>query len=142
MSQHEQPSIVARLQESIYAVLVPRGFAAGGVGVSDGRRQIIWCAAADDFAARFPRLPTSQEPPEGWRTMCTDVVVDLATARGEWRVTDVSLEGDDLDRLLTGLGLTVAAERAAALTGSPAHDCLVQLPQLLLELLDGARSER
>ena len=142
MSQHEQTSIVARLQESIDAVLVPRGFGAGGVGVSDGRRQILWCAAAGDFAARFPGLPASQEPPEGWGTMCTDVVVDLATADGEWRVTDVSLEGDDLDRLLAGLGLTVAAERAAALTGSPAHACLVQLPQLLLELLDGARSER
>ena len=142
MSQYEQPSIVARLQERIDAVLVPRGFAAGGVGVSDGRRQILWCAAADDFAKRFPRLPTSQEPPEGWRTMCTDVIVDLATAGDEWRVTDVNVEGDDLDQLLTGLGLTVAAERAAALTGSSAQSCLVPLPQLLLELLDGARSER
>ncbi|NAZ80926.1 hypothetical protein GTR02_03740 [Kineococcus sp. R8] len=141
MPQHEESSIVARLQESIDAVLVPRGFAAGGVGVSEGRRQVIWCAVAEDFAARFPGLPASQEPPEGWSTMCTDVVVDMATADGEWCVTKVSLEGKQLSPLLAGLGLSVAAERAAALIGTPAHACLAPLPQLLLELLDGPGPE-
>ena len=141
MAQHEESRIVTRLLESIDAVLVPRGFAAGGGGVSEGQRQIIWCAGAADFAARFAGLPVSREPPGGWSTMCTDVVVDMATAHGEWRVTNVSLEGEHLSPLLARLGLTVAAERAAALIGTPAQDCLTPLPSLLVELLNGAQSE-
>ncbi|MEZ0492725.1 hypothetical protein AB2L28_10810 [Kineococcus sp. TBRC 1896] len=142
MSHPEQPSTVDRLREGVDAVLVPRGFAAGGVGVCDGRRQILWCAAAADLAARFPGLPSSREPLDGWGTRCTDVVVDLAAAGDEWRVTGVGVEGDDLDVVLAGLGLTVAAGRAAALTGSPAQDCFAPLPRLLLELLEGSGAQR
>ena len=62
MPQHEQPSAVERLQKGIDAVLLPRGFAPGSAGTAAGRGQIIWCAPADDFAARLPGLPVSQEP--------------------------------------------------------------------------------
>jgi hypothetical protein len=138
MREREPSSTVDRLQDAIDAVLVPHGFAAGQVGVADGYRQIIWCAAAVDFAVRFPHLAASQEPPGGRSTMCTDVVVDMATDDdGSWRVTGVSVEGDTLDQLLTGLGSVAAAERAAALPASPAVDCLEELASLLSELLDG-----
>ncbi|WP_432570814.1 hypothetical protein [Kineococcus sp. SYSU DK005] len=150
--QREESSTVARLQESIDAVLLPRGFAPGSAGASDRHRQIIWCAAADDFAARFPALPVSQEPPQGWASMCTDVVVDLvdvavddddvASAGGDWRLSGVNVEGHPLDRLFAGLGLSATAERAGALMGSSAHECLTRLPPLLLELLEGATSQR
>ena len=140
---------MVRLQESIDAVLIPRGFAPGSAGASDGYRQIIWCAAADDFAARFPALPVSQEPPEGWASMCTDVVVDLVDvavddddASGDWRLSGVNVEGYPLDRLFAGLGLSATAERAGALIGSSAHECLTWLPPLLLELLEGSTPQR
>ncbi|GAB3270386.1 hypothetical protein GCM10027586_20960 [Kineococcus gypseus] len=155
MPQREESSTVARLQESIDAVLIPRGFAPGSAGASNGRRQIIWCAAADAFAARFPALPVSQEPPEGWAGMCTDVVIDLVDvvdeaadaeddedASGDWRVTGVNVEGYPLDRLFAGLGLSATAERAGALIGSSAHDSLAWLPPLLLELLEGSTPQR
>ncbi len=148
---------MARLQESIDAVLVPRGFAAGSAGASRGRRQIIWCAAADGFAARFPALPVSQEPPEGWGGMCTDVVIDLVDvvdvaadtedandddAGGDWRLSGVNVEGYPLDQLFTDLGLSASAERASALIDSSAHDCLTRLPPLLLELLESSTPQR
>ncbi len=146
---------MARLQESIDAVLIPRGFAPGSAGASNGRRQIIWCAAADAFAARFPALPVSQEPPEGWAGMCTDVVIDLVDvvdeaadaeddedASGDWRVTGVNVEGYPLDRLFAGLGLSATAERAGALIGSSANDSLASLTPLLLELLEGSTPQR
>ncbi|WP_432537707.1 hypothetical protein [Kineococcus arenarius] len=142
MRESEQSRTVDRLRESIDAVLVPRGFAAGQAGVSDGQRQITWCAAADDFAARFPGLPVGQEPPEGWGATCTDVVVDVAIAGGDWCLTGVDVEGHSLERLFAGLGLTATAGRAAALIGSTAHECLASLPPLLIDLLDGSNSKR
>ena len=86
--------------------------------------------------------------------MCTDVVVDFAldlaidravgraVADGEWRLSGVHVEGHPLDRLLADLGLGAAARRAATLVGSRAQDCLAPLPALLVELLEGAGSER
>ncbi|WP_432499121.1 hypothetical protein [Kineococcus auxinigenes] len=140
MPVNGESTATARLQDGIDAVLVPRGFSAAQAGTTGERGQIVWCAAADDLAARFPGLPTSREPAGGWSTRCTDVVVDVAG--GDWRVTGVSLEGEDLDQVLADLALTAAAERAAALIGSTAHDCLTPLPSLLTELFDSSGPER
>jgi hypothetical protein len=137
-----QSGTIDRLQDELDTVLVSRGFAAGQVGVAYGHREIVWCAAAGDFAARFPGLPASQEPAEGWGTMCTDVVVRVTSVSGQWRVAMVSVEGDDLDQVFTGLGLTSAASRATALIGATAENCLISSPLLLIELLDGPSTKR
>ncbi|WP_432510965.1 hypothetical protein [Kineococcus sp. SYSU DK001] len=142
MGDSEQAGIVDQLQEVIDAVLVCRGFATGQAGATEGRREIVWCAAADDFAARFPELPASQEPADGWGTMCTDVVVDLTSVGGQWRLSEVSVEGEPLDRLLAGLDLSASAGRAAALIGATAEDSLALVPPLLIELLDDAGPRR
>ncbi|WP_298989776.1 hypothetical protein [uncultured Pseudokineococcus sp.] len=140
MPAPDDVSSITRLQVGVDAVLVPRGFAAGQGGAGDERAQVIWCAAAGDLAARFPGLPTSREPAGGWTTMCTDLVVELALAAGDWCLAGVSLEGHDLDQVLAGLGLADAARRAADLLGAPAPACLRPLTPLLTTLLDEASS--
>ncbi|WP_337061780.1 hypothetical protein [Kineococcus sp. G2] len=139
MPGDEQPSTVDQLQEAVDAVLVPHGFAAGQVGVSDGRREVVWCAATRELATRFPALLTSQMPAGGWGTMCTDVVLQVSGTHGHWRVSDVSVEGEPLSQLLSSLNRPVLAERAAGVIGSTTDDCLTSLPSLLAELLDGAK---
>ncbi|MFC3688193.1 hypothetical protein [Aquipuribacter hungaricus] len=136
MRVDEDPAPVAALRAAVDAVLVPRGFAAGQGGADGTEGQIVWCAAADELAARAPALPTSREPPDGWRGRCTDLVVDLAVADGSWCITGVSLEGQHLDRVLVDLGQTAPALRAAALAGPPVREGIVALPSLLMTLLD------
>ncbi|MEJ5868004.1 hypothetical protein WDV85_09665 [Pseudokineococcus sp. 5B2Z-1] len=141
MPAPDDVSSITWLQVGVDGVLVPRGFAAGqGGGAGDERAQVIWCAAASDLATRFPGLPTSSEPAGGWTTMCTDLVVDLALAAGDWCLAGVSLEGHDLDQVLADMGLVDAAQRADDLLGSPAPKCLRPLTPLLTTLLDEASS--
>lgn len=141
MPAYEDSASIAALQAGIDAVLVPRGFAPGKGGTDDEQGQIIWCAAAGGLATRFPTLPTSHEPADGWSTMCTDLVVGLAVTDGAWRITSVSLEGHDLGQALADLGRTDAAQRAAALLGSTAREGLASLPALLTALMDGPTSK-
>ena len=135
----QQPPFITQLQDGVDAVLLPRGFAPGQVGTADEQGQVIWCAAADEFAACFPRLPTSREPADGWRTSRTDLVVDLAVTDGGWCVSSVDQEGQHLEQVLADLGFSAAARRATALLGSPAQERLTSLPSLLTTLLDGPR---
>lgn len=79
---HEQPPAITLLRDAVDAVLVPHGFAAGQLGTADWQGHLIWCAAADQFAARFPALPPSHEPADAWGTMCIDFVVDLVLTDG------------------------------------------------------------
>jgi len=137
----EDPSL-ERLRTGVDAVLVPRGFAPGQVGVGDDRGQMIWCAAADRLAARHPALPTSREPEEGWSTGCIDVVLDVAVVDGHWLLTGAVLEEHRLDQALAHVGLAGAAQEAAALVGAPAGDCASSLPALLSDLLDTSASRR
>ncbi|ROP42899.1 hypothetical protein [Pseudokineococcus lusitanus] len=136
------PPSLERLRAGVDAVLVPRGFAPGQVGSDDRSGQMIWCAAADELAARFPALPTSREPEEGWSTRCTDVVLDVAVVDGHWLLTGVDLEEHRLDRALAHVGLSGPAREAAALVGSPVGDSASSLPALLTRLLDASTPGR
>lgn len=141
VSDQEDSADVLRLRDAIDPVLLPHGFASGQLGSDGTRAQLIWCAVADDFASRFPTLPPSREPAEGWGTMCTDVVVDASLNDGTWCIAGVQLEADDLGDVLRQVG-SPEAPRAVALVGTPIMECLNVLPPLLAELLRGVDGGR
>jgi hypothetical protein len=82
-------------------VVVPRGFASGQ---GDGG-QVIFCAAFDDVADRFPHLPQADQQQRGVGA-CVDLVL---TADDRMNLASVQLEGTSLEETLRQVGLDVRA---------------------------------
>ena len=108
-------------------VVIPAGFASGqGEG-----SQVIFCAALDELAARFPRLPQVRELQPGTGA-CVDLVVN---ADDQMRLATVQLEGMPLEETLRQVGLAGrAVEVRNAMHGDRAnglHDLATALRDLL-----------
>ncbi|MFH7324286.1 hypothetical protein [Aeromicrobium sp. HA] len=120
-----------RVRAALDPLLEPAGFARGqGDGADDG---VIYCAAHDEFSARFPALPQAYEDgDEEWA--CTDLVLDFGerfTAR---------LEGLSLRETFHALQLHGDAAEAASWEEATREEALEQLPRLLTRLLEAGAS--
>jgi hypothetical protein len=96
-------SFCDEVRAALDPIVVPHGFTCGQRGGS----QVIFCAASDEFAARFPHLPQAED--QTGIGACVDLVVtadDDALGLGS-----VLLEGTSLQETLRGVGL---ADRADA----------------------------
>lgn len=100
LAHHERMTVQRFSDEArafIDPVVVPRGFASGQ---GDGA-QIIFCAALDELATRFPRLPQVGQQQRGIGA-CVDLVM---TADDQMNLATVHLEGVSLDETLRRVGL-------------------------------------
>jgi hypothetical protein len=88
-------------------VMTAAGLAAGQGGAST----VVFCAAFDDLAGRWPLLPQVSERPHP----CIDLVVegDQAELHSVW------LEGPSLQATLTAVGLDDAAVEVQRVLGAP-----------------------
>jgi hypothetical protein len=106
LAHHELVTVLSFCDEVravIDPIVLPLGFTCGQAGGS----QVIFCAALDEFATRFPRLPQAGEQQRGTGA-CVDLVVTADDDRME--IASVRLEGTPLEEALRGVGLAEHAD--------------------------------
>lgn len=120
------PDDVARLLRTrLDPVLTRHGFASAQVGRSPRDVAAIFCAAEDEFRARFPRLVRLRGPEHDGG--CADVVVRVT----EGGPLTAGLDGTDLPELLVAAGRPDLADDARSLADLLLADALDRLAGLL-----------
>jgi len=121
--------------EILNPILVGAGFAPAQYGGSPLEPSgVTYCASFDHFAARHPRLPQASEEQRGVGA-CVDLVIQVD---GEDRVTEVHLEGHDLDDTCRLTDCNEDAEAAATIIGSDVLAALDTLSPILRSLFTTA----
>jgi hypothetical protein len=116
-------------------VLVPAGFQAGQYGEGgvdlDRDTQVVFCAAADDFSARYPTLPqANQQGPDGG---CVDLVIEV---QADGTLIRLDLEETSIERTLRHVGLMTVAEDVARVDGCPLDESIPVIEAALRRLFN------
>lgn len=113
-------------------LLTSRGFAAGQDGGNAGEKsaQIIWCAAYDEFQARYPWLPQATGQDEFRSYACVDLTVTLNLGK----IVSVDLEGWSVEETFRMIGRPLEAQQASSVIGVSADAGAQQLGRVLESL--------
>lgn len=119
-------------------VLVPAGFQAGQYGEGgddlDRDTQVIFCAAADKFSARYPTLPQADQ--QGAGGACVDLVIEV---QADGMLLRLDLEGTSIESTLRHVGLVTEAEDVSRVKGRPLDESIPVIEAALRRLFDATR---
>lgn len=116
-------------------VLTGHGFLPGQPGTSSTGISVTYCAAQDEFRARFPRL--ALETDDDAAHACTDLTVAV-THRPVPRLAQVDLDGMALPDLVRDAGRADLLPALAGLRDEPLAVALARLAGVLGVVLAGA----
>lgn len=135
MTSPPRPTPAQIVVGALDPVLTVHGFLPGQAGSSAAGTSLTFCAAQDEFRARFPRLAleTDDDVPHA----CTDVTVDVEH-RPAPRLSRVSLDGLSLPALVRDAGRAELLPRLTGLREEPLGIAVERLAGILDAVLRGA----